>query len=448
MPYTAPTLAQAQAALASRLNDTSNVHWVADELTAYLREALRTWNAWTSHWRDRGTLTLTPAQAFYDLTVDLSGSLRAQTITNGELIADLQYALMEPAAPFGTWTGTDQFTLAQLSTAIQRRVDQFLRETGCQQTRAELPFAATASGRMSLDEAVLIVRRAAWLPGATAPAADQWRRPLLRDDDWAASAFLPSWRTPSDRVRAYSLSDTPPLDLQLIPPPAADGTLDLVSINKSATIDPVVSAVIAIPDDWAWVIKWGALADLLSGDGLALDPARAAYCEQRWQQGVDACVRTPIVLNAYNSTATPILTASLNEADKFSPTWQLVPGVPRRLLLAGQNLVASWPPPGNSQGNLTLDVVRNAPVPTVAGDVLQISADVYDSILDLAQHTALFKQGPGELELASGLLERAMRAAGVELSKQQAEEPERAALTRQNAQDGDAVPREQTAVPT
>ncbi len=447
MPYTAPTLAQAQAALASRLNDVNNVHWVAAELTAALREALRTWNAWTSHWRDRGTITLNSAQAFYDLTSDLSGSLRAQTVTNWELVADLQYALLEPAAAGGTWTGTDQFTLAQLTTAIQRRLDQFLRETGCQQTRAELPFAATSNGRIALDEAVLIVRRAAWLPGASAPVANQWRRPLLREDDWAASSFLPAWRTPSNDVRAYSTSDTPPLDLQLVPPPIDDGTLDLVSINKSATLDETVESVLGIPDDWAWVIKWGALADLLSGDGLALDPARAAYCEQRWQQGVDACVRTPVVLNVYHSL-TPILTAALNEADKFSPTWQLVPGVPRRLLLAGQNLVASWPPPGAGQGDLTLDVVRNAPVPTDPGDILQIGSDVYDSILDVAQHVALFKQGPGELELAMSLLERAARAAGVELQKQQAEEPERAALMRQQAQDGNAVPREQIAIAT
>ena len=425
------------------------MHWVAAELTVYLREALRTWNAWTSHWHDRGTLTCVPAQAFYDLTTDLSGSLRAQTVTNWELIADLQYALLEPAAAGGTWTGTDQFNLAQLTTALQRRIDQFLRETGCQQTRAALPFVATASGRIALAESVLIVRRAAWLPGAAAAAANQWNRPLLREDDWGASSFLPSWRTPSDQVRAYSVSDTPPLDLQLIPPPAVDGTLDLVSINKSATIDELVSAVIAIPDDWAWVIKWGALADLLSGDGLALDPARAAYCEARWQQGIDQCVRTPVVLNAYRSTTT-MLTAALAEADKFSPTWQLVPAVPRKLLLAGQNLVASWPPPGIAGGpfTLTLDVVRNAPVPSAGGDILQISADVYDTILDYAQHLALFKQGPGELELAQGLLDRVARAAGIELQLQQANVPERAAQTRQQAQDGDAVPREQVAVPT
>ncbi len=445
MAYTAPTLTEAQTALASRLNDQSQVHWVTAELTVYLREALRTWQAWTSHWRDRGTLTVADPDTFYDLGPDLSGNLLERSVTNADLVADLQYALMEQAAPLGTWTGTDQFTLDQLTAAIQRRADQFLRETGAVQTHATYPGVVPTAGRITLDEAILIVRRAAWLPASGTGA---FNRPLLRTDDWAAQSFLPGWRNSADFPRSYSSSDTPPLNLQLIPP-GATGTLDLVSINKSPTIDPTIAAALNLPDNWAWVVKWGALADLLSGDGLALDPQRAQYCEQRWQQGLDLCVRTPVILNAYDSSAAVMQLAALNQADQFSPTWQLSPGTPRRLLTAGQNLVAAWPPPLNASPSypVTLDVVCNAPVPLNASSVLQISADVYDSILDYAQHLALFKQGAGELQLAMGLLERAARAAGVELQLQQASQPSRTPLLRQQAQDGDATLREQESIP-
>src|SRR5262245_51909760 len=102
------------------------VHWSGDELAAYLREALRTWNAWTAHFRDQGSFQTVMAEPFYDLPTELP-TLRGYTVTNWALVADLQYALMEPPAPGGTWTGTDQFTLEQLSNAIQRRRDQFLR---------------------------------------------------------------------------------------------------------------------------------------------------------------------------------------------------------------------------------------------------------------------------------------------------------------------------------
>lgn len=445
MPYTAPTLAQAQTALAARLNDPGNVRWVAAELTLYIREALRTWNAWTQHFRDQGSFPTVMGQAFYDLPTELP-TLRGYTVTNWDLVTDIQYTLLEPPAPGGTWTGTDQFTLDQLSTAIWRRRDQFLRETGSVLTRAETAYAApAASGRLDLDEAVLQVRRAAWRPDATMTLL-----PLTRTDEWAANNFNPAWPSSTVAPFAYSVSVTPPLILQLLCTGAGlPGTLDLVSVNKGATVDPLVSAVLGVPDDWAWVIKFGALADLLHGDGLALDPARSQYCEQRWQQGIDLAKRTSVVLAARISDA-PCNIGALVDADSYAPVWQLVAGVPRKVLLAGGNLLASWPPPGALGGpwTVTLDVVRNAPVPVLAADVLQIGADVYDSILDYAQHLALTKEGPGQLELAMALLERVARAAGITLRIQQATQPSRAPLLGQQRQDERAVARELVPVAT
>mgnify|MGYP001581130618 FL=1 len=71
MSYTAPTLATAQTDLASRLNDPSMVRWLQAELTVYLREALRTWNAWTAHFRDQGSFVTTLAEPFYDLPTEI-----------------------------------------------------------------------------------------------------------------------------------------------------------------------------------------------------------------------------------------------------------------------------------------------------------------------------------------------------------------------------------------
>lgn len=451
MPYTAPTLTEAQAALASRLNDPGFVRWRAVELAGYLREALRTWNAWTAHWRARASFATTMLEPFYDLPTEIA-SLRGYTLTNWDLVTDLQYALLEPPAVGGTWSGTDQFTLAQLNTAIQRRRDQFLRETGAVLTRSVTPYAAPAStGRLDLDEAVSVVRRAAWRATAT-----QILYPLLRTDEWAGTHYQPTWGQSTQPPSTYSVSVTPPLTLQLMPPPAAAGDLDLVAIETGAAVDPLVAATLDIPDDFAWVVKYGALADLLGGDALALDPQRAAYCEQRWDQGITAARAAAVVLNAAISDNTqspapdvPVVVAALSEADTYSPTWQLVPGVPRHLLLAGQNLVACWPPPGAAGGpwTITVDVVRNAPVPAAAGDILQIGQDVYDTILDLAQHTALFKEGPGQIDTATALLDRAARAAGIELRLQQAAQPARSPIMAQTQQDRRALAEQRQQIP-
>lgn len=441
MPFTLPTLAQAQTALAARLNDPGFIHWTQAELSVYLREALRWWNAATAHWRDQDDFNTAALTSFYDLGTVIA-PLRARTVTNWDLVTDLQYALLEPPAAGGTWTGTDQFNLAVLSTAIQRRRDQFLRDTGSILTNTVTAYSPVpASGRIDLDEAVLVVRRATWEPVATGSTL----QPLMRTDEWAGTHFAPAWPQSTDLPFCYSTSVVPPITLQLIPPPGADGDLDLVSLNKGAVVNPAVSAVLGIPNDFAWVVKFGALADLLQGDGLALDPARAAYCEARWKEGIELCKRAPVILAARIDGGT-CRVGSLSDADSYTPTWQIIPDAPTELLLAGQNLLATTPRADGIYA-ITLDVVRNAPVPVMAGDVLQVGQDFYDSILDYAQHLALFKSGPTQVEVATTLLQRAAKSAGVELQIQQASQPSRRPLLRQVQQDAEASPRELPPVP-
>lgn len=443
MPYTAPTLAEARTALASRLNDPEMVRWVEAELTADLYEAVRTWNAWTEYYRDRASFLTTMIVPFYDLPTVLP-TLRGYAVTTWDLVADIQYALLEPAAPGGTWTGTDQFTLEQICSAIQGCRDQFLRETGSVLTRTQTAYASpAANGRIALDEAVLMVRRAAWQPTAT-----MWSQPLQRTDEWAATNYQPLWQTSPYPPNAYSVSATPPLELQLMPAAQGSGTLDLVAVHKGATVDPLVESLLGIPDDYAWVVKYGALAELLQGDGLALDPGRSQYCEQRWAQGIQAARAAAVVLAA-QVNGIPVRIGSLAEADAYSITWQLVAGVPHTVLLTGQNLVACYPPPGATGGpwTITLDVVRNAPLPVDPTDVFQISADVYDSILDLAQHIALFKEGVGQIQIAQALLDRAASAAGITLTLAQASQPDRTAALGQQEQDRRASAEQRSALP-
>lgn len=444
MPFTAPTLAQAQDDLADRLFDPTFVHWGADELTRYLQEALRWWNAATAYWRDTASFTTIANQAFYDLATVLS-TLRARTLTNWNLVTDLQFALLEPPAAGGAWTGTNQFDLTVLSTAIQRRRDQFLRDTGCVLTAAVHPYSPPpVTGRILLNEPILIVRRAAWAPDATGTI-----QPLMRDDEFAANAFAVGWPQSTEAPFAYSVSVTPPLTLQLIPPTSSNGDLHLLSINKGVAVNAGSNVGLGLPDDFVWAVKFGVLADLLKEDGLAHDPQRAQYCEGRYQEGVELCKRAGVVLAA-RIDGTTIRIGSVSDADSYEPLWQLTPGVPRELLLMSQNLLATNPradaasPPYSIQ----LDVVRNAPVPvSVTNDVLQIGGDIYDSILDYAQHLALFKEGPDQLGMAMPLLARAAAAAGVELKTQQAQQPARRPLVRQTLQDREAHPKELPPVP-
>lgn len=435
MPYTAPTLAQAQAALAARLSDSGFTFWSAAELTVYLQEALRTWSCWTSHWRGRAAFPCVQNQPFYDLQTVLA-SLRPMTVTNHDMVQAIEYALLEPPTPT-QWTGTAQFTLAQVSEAIAGRRDAFRQQTGMVVSYAETAVAVPdASGRIDLDETVLSVRRAAWRVTATGVL-----QPLRLTDEWSLNAYSRTWPTSTQPPSMYSVTATPPITIQVAPPPAGAGTLALVSVDRGDPFTvPATSGLLGIPDDWAWVVKYGALADLLQRDGLALDPERAAYCQQRWEQGIALARVAPVILDA-RIDGNVVRVGTLAAADAYNPLWQLLMGVPREVATAGQTLLATIPVANGNQ-TVTLDVVRCAPVPTAAGDVLQVGADIYDSVLDIAQHVALFKQGAAQLRGGLQLLERAASAANVDLGLQQAQQPARAPALAQNRTDAYQQPRE------
>lgn len=439
------TLSAARTALADRLADPSMVRWVSGELDVYLAEALRTWNAYTAAYRNRGTFQTASQVAFYDLATQIP-ALRGQTLTNRDLVVDLQYALMEtPTTSWPTWAGTNQFDMDDLVGAITRRRDQFLRETGAILTELTQQVITPApAGREVLPATVLAVRRAAWR------SSSGYITTLRRDDEWGADHYAPRWaQQMTAPPMTYSVAVTPPLRVQVIPPPQDTGALELLIVVAGADLAVASSTSLGVPNDWAWVIKWGALADLLGRDGLASDPARAAYCEARWQQGVQAATVAPVVLSGRINDR-PCMVNSVSDADAFSPTWQSVPGVPQQLLTAGQNLLACWPPPGvlGAGGNysVTVDVVANIPVPTTDQDFLQIDAGTLDPLLDYAQHLASFKEGPALVEQSSPLLERFLRTCGITLNLQQAQQPARGPLTAQTTQDRRALPAQQTPI--
>lgn len=434
----APTLAQAQTDVSLRLGDPTFVHWTAAEVTRYLVEALRTWNALTQTQRSRGTFVPTLGAPFYDLPTVLP-TLRSYTVTDRQVITDLEYALMEPPTPTA-WTGTEQFTLAELTAALQRRRDQFLKETGAVVTRETSVVTPDVNGRVPLPADVITIRRAAWMNAAGTVV------PLHREDEWAMTTFARATRqTPTDPTKVwpvgYSVGVTPPLTVQLGPPPLVQGTLDLLSVVNGAVLNPVTPVLLGIPDDWSWVVKWGALADLLGKDGLAFDPNRAAYCQARWQQGVQLATAASVVLDAELAGASTRL-VSVHETDTYRRSWQTTPDVPVNVITVGQNLVGLVPPPSaGGLGAVTLDLVVNMPVPVVGTDVLAIDVQNYDVLLDYVEHLAQFKEGPGQVDAAMALYDRFAKAAGVTVSLNTASVPNRPALFQQSVQDVRVKPR-------
>lgn len=410
------TFLQARQALAIRLDDPNNVHWADAELGLYIVEALIEWQALTGYWRDKGTISaLTAAQSFYDLTTtlkDATGALMlAMNITDAYTIREMEYHLLEP--PTIPWTGTTQFTLNELTLALERKRNNFLVETGTVISHSVVNVPPSPDGRFQLDDTIIDVRRVAWLP--TVPGNNLSNFPLWMSDEFAAGAAEPGWNLNPGLPESFSVVGPPPLQVQLIPVPLDKGQCDLLTVNTGITLNPTVNqgqgTALGIPNNFYWVTKWGALADLLSQDGEPRDDFRAGYCRQRYDEGCEIARVMPVVVTA-GLNEIQVFPQAVAELDAFRPDWAGTDGPPDSVGIAGQNMIAIAPPPDNvTTYSFRADVVRNAVVPVADSDYVQIGREYIDAILDEAEHLALFKSGGQEFSDSVSLHQAYIKAA-------------------------------------
>jgi len=385
VPYAYYPLSQLLTDLALRLQDPNNVFWASAELTVYIQDALRTWNAMAAWYRDRFSFNTTDNVVWYNLSTQ-TGTLVPYTVTDTYLFEEIEYHLLEP--PTATYSGSEMFTNQDLVNALQKRRDQFLLETGSVVTQQMVPGAQT--NRLQLPDYVIDVRRMAYLD-STGTYTLMWR-----SSESEANSFDYGWWTAPGSPSGYSVVEPAPVVTQMIPTPVLPGSLDLLSINAGAALNPSVGVVLGVPDDFSWVVKWGALADLLTRDGQASDPTRAKYCQQRWIEGVRlAKLSTTAITGAIDGNNVPI--NSVFDMDTAYSGWQNnTPAPPSILGLAGMNMLAVADPPNTAAHSIQLDLLRNMPVPVLATDLIQVGREELDVITDYAEHLAAFKMGGAE----------------------------------------------------
>ena len=285
--------------LANRLHDPDKIFWTDCELKIYLTEAFRTFSFLTAYWRAQGSFYLTPGVSFYDITQELP-RLLDRTVVDRDLISTIEYHFQEDPTtdwPSG-WTGTAMFTMDDIAHALQKRRNQFLAETGVLVTRTVGSSGLPSGGRISLADDVLDVRRLAWTN------IDGTINNLWRTDEQELTSFTQTWTTPAVQDPTdYSVMSPPPITVQLSPAPSNPATMDLLTISAGEDFTPTtVATLVGVPDDMTWIVKWGAMADLLMIDGPAQDPQRAAYCEARFKHGVQLA-RQALVITAARLTA-------------------------------------------------------------------------------------------------------------------------------------------------
>jgi hypothetical protein len=415
LPYSYATLSDSISALGSRLYDSTNQFWTAAELTSYIQEALQTFNSMTNFYRGEMTFNLTAGTFWYDLT-QVPNSIIPYTVTQQTLVNRIQYHLLEPISssyPL-TWTGSSQFALSDVLNALQRRQDDMTGTTACTIKRSLISTPVTTSVPLS-DDTIIDVRRVAWFPSTTSTGYQN--KPLRQSDRFTENAFNTLYLQEAGVAPSNWLQNTqPPLSFTVDIVPPVPGYYDILTTNSGTPWSASGSAVINVPSDWTWVIKWGAMMDLMSKEGNAKDELRTQYCQQRYVEGLALLQDQPTLLNLRLQNVS-LSVSAIRSGDDFNPAWQAkAPGSPQAGYVTS-NLLAFTPVPDNGNYAITANVVQNMPIPTASTDYIQVSRDDYDAILDYAQHLAMFKVGGNEFAQTVDLYQRFQRKAAEYNSK-------------------------------
>lgn len=418
------TWGQMQSTLALRLNDTSQVHWTKAEVQLYLAEAMRLWNVVTQQWPQDWTVSYTqPSTPNLPVWQSLANSLnpyvganpsnpRYQTLTDSYIYTLAQYHLLEPPTGNGTWTGTTQFSLQDFVNAFQRRRDQVLQLTACNVG----PFSSTLSltpgtNRVQLPDSstqtVLDVRRMRFVPatGQGSPST------LYRDDLMAMEYFTPDSFQTVGIPLAWDAIGSPTQALTFDAMASVPNTLDCLAVLSGGNITPPTASPLLIPDDYFWVLKWGMMADMLSKETESKDLARAAYCEKRFQEGVQMMMELPWLMQARINNV-PVDTIDFYDADNFDYEWESNPNAITEIVRGGIDLFAVSPViPASTTVSVTLSLVGNQPIPATDGDYVQIPREAFDVCIDEAEHLAQWKEGYAEVQQSLALHQNFIRMA-------------------------------------
>lgn len=397
MAYSQITFAQAKTQLAGKLNDAAKVFWSDTELGLYIKEALAIFNAAANYWTQVGVFTTTAGVMWYDLTLELP-ALLGNTTTDTDVVTVMQYQLLEPPTPTA-WSGTEMFTLADLTAALTRRRNQFLEDTGIHITLpVEIASTPADNGIIQLSQDVLQVRRVAWKApdsNGNLDATHGTFTQLPRTDSFAANAQLPGWSVSPATPEFYIPYFTTPITtLQLAPVPIDIGRVEVAAVNAGADLDPATSVAMGLNDDFIPYVRYGALADLLNREGMSADPQRASYCEQRYREGVELGKLTFTMTQA-KVNGVPVPMMAMDDFDYQIAGWQNDVGEPEEVAAGNSTLIALHPIPDDIY-SIEVAVIQNAVLPASDGEYLQVDAGVLDVILGYAQHAACFKLGGQE----------------------------------------------------
>ena len=400
LSYSWLQLSTAVSQLAQRLSDPNNNFWGTQECIVYIQQGLRLFNTLTFTWK--ADFVFNSANLWNSLGT-LPGSPRLRTQTDVDCYTQMQYMLLEPASG-GVWTGTNQFGISQFAQALQTRRDEMIQIGNLNQVLLPGISLTPNTRRTYLPDNVIDVARVRYIPTTGSPNT-------LYRDDMVASEFYqaPVYQQPSGTPTIFSMSSEPPLAWNVNIPPSQPGTYEAVTLQTGTAFAPPSATLLNIPDDFSWALIYGALGDILGSEPESTDPQRAAYCMKRYQDGLQLLQKIPwLMLAKVNGIA--VNNDSIFSTDRYMPNWDTSPTTFGPVVVTGGvDFLAA--PVGSGIG---ITCLGNAPIPVIGTDYVQVDRADWDTVLDLAQALAMFKQGGSDWQQGLEIEARAIQACSAE----------------------------------
>ena len=387
-------LTTAIANIQDRLND-EGVFWSVAEIETYLIEALRILNALTESWRSEFAFTASGSQWLNIGT--LAGSPRLRTVTDADLATQMEYMLLEPAVGIGPWTGTNQFSVEKLQTALSLRRNEVIQVGGCNTVNLAPINATPGTSRTVLPDTTLETRRIRFLQVVDGVTTYFY---LKRSDTQAFHYFDSDYLQTVQTPKEWSVASEPPLSFDVDTAPNTEGTYDVLVLQSGPQFGSTPS-LLGLPDDWSWLPMYGALADLSSEEPESTDRQRAAYCAKRYEDGLKM-LRLSNWMNQALIDGAVADTPSLEKKDRWSIGWQEDAGSIPCVVTDGIDECNIAP---QTPCSVVMTLVQNAPFLDSTNTYVQVTRDDWDQVLNYVQHVASFKQGGEEFAATVSLMD-------------------------------------------
>lgn len=205
-------------------------------------------------------------------------------MTNREVLVLVQAKLLEPGGGDALSWPTGLWTFAEAFAALELRQQHFLDATGLLGGWREQALLPLQDEQTVPDDTI----QAVWHGIAEHP--DGTCTPLLASERASMDRLLAAWRQRPEWPRVFTWEETGLGRLTVAPAPQTGGRLHLFGPVLPESVDDGAGteAPMTVPDEWMPYLVYGVLAVLLAKHGRGYDGPRAAYCEGRYQEGLEA----------------------------------------------------------------------------------------------------------------------------------------------------------------